>query len=55
MSADEPDKIITARIGNAGGVVIGLGEDEKFIASDIPAILNTPVKSSSLNHGRWQW
>ena len=39
MSTDEPDKIITARIGNAGGVVIGLGENENFIASDIPAIL----------------
>ena len=39
MSADEPDKIVCARIGNAGGVVIGLGEDENFIASDIPAIL----------------
>jgi len=39
MSADEPDKIVTARIGNAGGVVIGLGEHENFIASDIPAIL----------------
>ncbi len=39
LSADEPDKIVTARIGNAGGVVIGLGEGENFIASDIPAIL----------------
>ena len=39
ISADEPDKIICARIGNAGGVVLGLGEDENFIASDIPAIL----------------
>jgi len=39
MSADEPDKIVTARIGNAGGVVIGYGEDEMFVASDVPAIL----------------
>lgn len=39
MSTEEPDKIVTARIGNAGGVVIGLGENENFIASDIPAIL----------------
>jgi glucosamine--fructose-6-phosphate aminotransferase (isomerizing) len=39
MSADEPDKIVTARIGNAGGVVIGLGQGENFVASDIPAIL----------------
>jgi len=39
MSTLEKDKIIAARIGNAGGVVIGLGEDENFIASDIPAIL----------------
>lgn len=39
LSADEPDKIIAARIGNAGGVVIGIGEREMFVASDVPAIL----------------
>ena len=39
LSTDEPDKIIAARIGNAGGVVIGLGDGENFLASDIPAIL----------------
>jgi glutamine---fructose-6-phosphate transaminase (isomerizing) len=39
MSADEPDKIVTARIGNAGGVVLGLGEGENYIASDTPAIM----------------
>ena len=39
FSSDEPDKIIAARIGNAGGVVLGLGEGENYIASDIPAIM----------------
>ncbi len=39
LSTHEPDKIIAARIGNAGGVVIGIGEGEMFIASDLPAIL----------------
>jgi glucosamine--fructose-6-phosphate aminotransferase (isomerizing) len=39
LSTKEPEKIISARIGNAGGVVIGLGQGENYIASDIPAIL----------------
>ena len=39
MSTREPDKIVAARLGNAGGVVIGFGEGEMFAASDIPAIL----------------
>jgi glucosamine--fructose-6-phosphate aminotransferase (isomerizing) len=39
LSTREPDKIVAARLGNAGGVVIGKGEDEMFVASDIPAIL----------------
>jgi glutamine---fructose-6-phosphate transaminase (isomerizing) len=39
MSADEPDKIVTARIGNAGGVVLGMGDGENYIASDTPAIM----------------
>jgi glutamine---fructose-6-phosphate transaminase (isomerizing) len=40
LSSLEPEKMICARIGNAGGVVIGLGEGENYIASDIPAILD---------------
>jgi glutamine---fructose-6-phosphate transaminase (isomerizing) len=39
LSTKEPDKMVCARIGNAGGVVIGIGDGENFIASDIPAIL----------------
>ena len=39
LSSREPDKLIAARIGNAGGVTVGIGEGEMFVASDIPAIL----------------
>ncbi len=39
LSLKEPDRIVAARIGNAGGVVIGVGEGEMYVASDIPAIL----------------
>jgi glucosamine--fructose-6-phosphate aminotransferase (isomerizing) len=39
LSSREPDKIVVARIGNAGGVVIGVGQGEMFVASDVSAIL----------------
>mgnify|MGYP001266376967 FL=1 len=40
MSIDRPDTLMCARLGNAGGITLGLGRDEMFIASDIPAILD---------------
>ncbi len=39
VSKQEPDKIVTVRLGNAGGVIVGLGKAENYLASDIPAIL----------------
>jgi glucosamine--fructose-6-phosphate aminotransferase (isomerizing) len=39
MSVDEPGKLIAARLGNAGGVSIGVNSSETFIASDVPGIV----------------
>ena len=38
-SRNEPDTIVAVRLGNAGGVVIGYGDREMLIASDVPALL----------------
>ena len=39
MTLDQPDHLICARLGNAGGITLGIGQDEMYIASDLPAIL----------------
>jgi len=52
LSTKEKDKIVTARIGNAGGVVIGFGEHEMFVASDMPAILEHTRQMVFLESGQ---
>ena len=39
ISRREPEKIVGFRLGNAGGIVVGYGEDEMLLASDLPALL----------------
>jgi glucosamine--fructose-6-phosphate aminotransferase (isomerizing) len=39
LSSREPDRIVAVRTGNAGGITVGVGQGEMFVASDIPAIL----------------
>ncbi|MBI2912472.1 MAG: isomerizing glutamine--fructose-6-phosphate transaminase, partial [Chloroflexi bacterium] len=39
MSAAEPGTVVAARVGNAGGVVVGYGQGENYLASDLPALL----------------
>ncbi len=39
MHRRQPDRVVAVRIGNAGGVALGIGQGEMFVASDIPAIL----------------
>lgn len=39
ISPDHPDQLVCAKLGNAGGITLGVGQREMFIASDLPAIL----------------
>jgi glucosamine--fructose-6-phosphate aminotransferase (isomerizing) len=39
VSSREPDRMVAVRLGNAGGITVGVGEGEMFVASDMPAIL----------------
>jgi glucosamine--fructose-6-phosphate aminotransferase (isomerizing) len=51
ISAKDPGKIVAARISNAGGVIVGHGKGENFVASDIPALLEHTRIVTFLDHG----
>ena len=51
ISAKDPGKIVAARIASAGGVIIGFGDGENFIASDMPALLEHTRKVVFLEAG----
>ena len=52
MNIDNPDVLLCARLGNAGGIALGIGEMEMFIASDIPAILEHTKRMVFLENGQ---
>lgn len=52
MNPDNPETLICARLGNSGGVALGVGEGEMFIASDIPAILEYTKRMVFLENGQ---
>lgn len=49
MSRSEPDRIVAVR--EASPLIVGVGENENFVASDIPAILLKTRKAIVLNDG----
>ena len=52
MSHQEPGVLVAARLGNAGGVAVGFGDGEMFIASDMPAILEHTRRMVFLENGQ---
>ena len=51
VSAKDPGKLVAARISNAGGVIVGYGDGENYLASDIPALLEHTRTVSYLEPG----
>ena len=51
VSRREPGRIYAARRGSAGGIVIGFGESEMFVASDLAALLPHTARVHHLEDG----
>ena len=51
ISTHDPGTIVCARVSNAGAVVIGYGEGEMYVASDMPAILPHTRRMAFLDSG----
>ena len=51
LSRKEPDRIVAARVSNAGGVIIGYGDGEMLVASELSALLKRTRRVVYLTHG----
>ena len=51
LCAREPDKIVALRTGNAGGIIVGHGDNEAYLASDLPALLPHTQRVTFLSNG----
>ena len=53
VDAQDPGRIVAARIGNAGGIVIGHGDGEHLLASDLGALIPHTRRVSFLGPGEF--
>jgi len=51
MSTADPGAVMAARVGNAGGIVVGYGHGENYLASDLPALLPHTRRAVFLEDG----
>jgi glucosamine--fructose-6-phosphate aminotransferase (isomerizing) len=51
MSRNDLGCILAARVGNAGGVVVGYGDNEMFVSSDLTALLPETQRVAFLSDG----
>ncbi len=52
LYSGEPDSLVSLRIGHAGGVCVGYGDQEMFLASDLPALLPLTTSVIFLSPGQ---
>ena len=51
MQAKDPAHLMAFRLGNAGGITVGYGDGEMFLASDLPALLPLTSQVAFLGPG----
>ena len=51
MHSKDPAHLLAFRLGNAGGITVGYGEEEMFLASDLPALLPHTARVAFLAPG----
>ena len=51
ISSKDPGKVVAFRLGYAGGIVIGYGEDGMYVASDLPALISHTRNVAYLSGG----
>ena len=52
LDAQDPRRLVAVRLGNAGGLAVGYGSGEMFVASDLPALAGLAERALLLAPGQ---